>query len=99
MKRRVSAVDARQKLGELLEGVYYRGDEVIIDRAGKIMAVVIPASLYESIERNRERLFELIEQNWQANRDVPLDQIQKDVDTAVRDARSHKRKTRRAPAR
>jgi prevent-host-death family protein len=99
MKRRVSAVDARQKLGELLESVYYRGDEVVIDRAGKTMAVVIPASLYESLERNRERLFELIEQNWQANRNVSSGQIERDVDAAIRDGRGKKRNTRRSRAR
>ena len=33
MKRKVSAVEARRRLGEILEGVYYRGDEVVIERA------------------------------------------------------------------
>jgi prevent-host-death family protein len=51
MKRTLSAVEARQKLGEILESVYYRGDEVVIERAGKPMAVVVPARLYENIER------------------------------------------------
>ena len=41
--------------------VYYRGDEVVIERAGKTMAVVIPADRYEALERSRERLFDLIE--------------------------------------
>jgi prevent-host-death family protein len=40
VKRTVSALDARRRLGELLESVYHRGDEVIIERAGKPMAVV-----------------------------------------------------------
>jgi len=42
MKRRLSAVEARKKLGEVLDGVYYRGDEVVIERAGKPLAVVVP---------------------------------------------------------
>lgn len=62
MKRTVSAGEARQRLGQLLEGVYYRGDEVVIERAGKPMAVVIPAERYASIERNRARLFEMIKE-------------------------------------
>ncbi|MBI2767008.1 MAG: type II toxin-antitoxin system prevent-host-death family antitoxin [Chloroflexi bacterium] len=33
-ERTVSALDARRRLGELLESVYHRGDEVIIERAG-----------------------------------------------------------------
>jgi hypothetical protein len=35
MKRRLSAVEARKRFGELLEGVHYRDDEVVIERAGK----------------------------------------------------------------
>jgi prevent-host-death family protein len=69
MKRKLSAVEARKHLGEILEGVFYRGDEVVIERAGKPMAVVIPAHLYENIERDRRRFFELIEMNWEKNKE------------------------------
>jgi prevent-host-death family protein len=92
MKRKLSAVEARTKLGEILEGVYYRGDEVVIERAGKPMAVVIPASLYETLEKNRTRLFELIEQNWERNKTVPYDEIEKEVASAVSRARGKGKK-------
>ena len=96
MKRRLSAVEARKRLGEILEGVFYRGDEVVIERAGKPMAVVIPTHLYANIERNREeardRLFELIEKNWEKNKDVPYEEIQREVDEAVREVRAEMRK-------
>jgi len=90
VKRRVSAVEARKKLGEILESVYYRGDEVIIERAGKPMGVVIPAERYEAMERNRERLFELIEKNWERNKDAPYDEIQREVDLAIREVRGQR---------
>ena len=96
MKRRLSAVEARKKLGEILEGVYYRGDEVVIERAGKPMAVVIPASLYEALERDRERLFELIEMNWEHNKDVPYEEIEKEVTAAVREVRAGRSKAQPA---
>lgn len=48
MKRRISAVEARKRLGDILESVHYRGDEVVIERAGKPMAVVIPAERCEA---------------------------------------------------
>ncbi len=34
-------IEARKRPGEILESVYYRGDEIVIERAGKPMAVVI----------------------------------------------------------
>lgn len=88
MKRTVSAMQARQRLGELLEGVYYRGDEVVIERAGKVMAVVVPVQQYEVMAQSRERMFEIIER-WQSNnRDVPFEEIQRDVELAIREARA-----------
>jgi prevent-host-death family protein len=90
VKRKVSAVEARKRLGEILEGVYYRGDEVVIERAGKPMAVVIPAERYETMERSRERLFELIEKNWERNKDIPYEQIQQEVEQAIREVRGQR---------
>ena len=96
LKRRLSAVEARRRLGEILEGVYYRGDEVVIERAGKTMAVVIPADRYEALERSRDRLFELIEKAQARNKDVPYETIEQEVATAVREVREKSRK--RTPA-
>jgi len=90
MKRKVSAVEARKRLGEILEGVYYRGDEVVIEQAGKPMAVVIPAERYETMERSRERLFELIEKNWERNKDVPYEVIEREVEQAIREVREQR---------
>ena len=87
MKRRISAVEARKRLGEILESVYYRGDEVVIERAGKAMAVVIPAERYEAMERSRERFFELIEKNWERNKDIPYEEIEREVQQAAEEVR------------
>jgi prevent-host-death family protein len=87
VKRRISAVEARKRLGEILESVYYRGDEVVIERAGKAMAVVIPAERYEAMEKSRERLFELIEKNWERNKDIPYEEIERKVQQAMEEVR------------
>lgn len=97
MKRTVSAVEARKRLGELLEGVFYRGDEVVIERAGKTMAVVIPAERYEAMEQSRERVFQSIEKIWEQNKDVPPEEIERDIDLAVKEVR--RRNARAAPHR
>lgn len=90
MKRRISAVEARKRLGEILEGVYYRGDEVIIERAGKPMGVVIPAERYQAMERDRERMFELIEKAQARNKDVPYEVIEKEIELAIREVREER---------
>ena len=94
MKRKISALEARRKLGELLESVYYRGDEVVIERAGKVMAVIVPAERYETLERSRNRILQLVEKNWEHNNDVPYETVEKDIGEAVAQVR-HRTKRRR----
>jgi len=38
----INAMEARRAFGRMLEEVYYKGEEYIIERAGKPMAAVIP---------------------------------------------------------
>jgi len=91
MKRTISAVEARKRLGEILESVYYRGDEVVIERAGKPMAVVIPSARYEVLERDRERLMELIQMNWEKNKEIPSEEIEREIELAIREVRAESR--------
>lgn len=42
MRRSVSAVEARQRLGEILNRVALRNEEIIIERAGKKIARLAP---------------------------------------------------------
>ena len=94
MKRTISAMEARQHFGEVLEGVRYRGDEVVIERAGKPMAVVIPTERYEALEQARDRVFELMEKNWEHNKNVPSEEIERDIADAVREVRSKRKRER-----
>lgn len=91
MKRVVSAVEARQRLGELLDGAYYRGDEIVIERAGKVMAVIVPPDLYKSMERRQERLFEIIDEIQARNRNVPASVIERDIAEAIAEVRGNRK--------
>jgi prevent-host-death family protein len=95
MKRRVSAGEARTRLGELLDAVYHRSDEVVIERDGKPMAVAIPYERYQALERDREesreRFFDAIRQIHEHNKDVPYEVIQAEVDAAIREVREERR--------
>ena len=92
MKRRLTAVEARKRLGEVLDGVYYRGDEVVIERAGKPLAVVVPVKLYEQHARNRkeswDRLLEITDRVAERNKDVPIEVIEAEIDEAVKEVRA-----------
>ena len=95
MKRILSAMEARRKFGEMLEDVR-RGDEVIIERAGRVMGVLIPPERYSMIERDREQFWEMVSEARERFKDVPDEEIDRLVDEAVRDVRGKSRAKRRS---
>ena len=88
MTKTLTAIKARQNLGEILEEVYYKGDEYIIERAGKPMAAVVPLSQLRTREENRKRLFEMMDKVWKANANVDPKAIEREVAGAVRAVRA-----------
>lgn len=53
MIKKTSAFAARKNLGQLLEEAYYRGDNIIIERAGKPMAVIVSLEDFETLRRQK----------------------------------------------
>ncbi|MCJ7750608.1 MAG: type II toxin-antitoxin system Phd/YefM family antitoxin [Armatimonadetes bacterium] len=84
MRKTVTAVRARGKLGQMLEEVYYRGDHYIIERAGKPMAAVVPVEQYEQWRREREAFFDLVAEVRSRNVEATPEQIERDVAKARR---------------
>lgn len=64
MTKRIPAMTARKNFGELLEGVFYKGDEFIVERAGKPMDVLIPMGQYQKLERQRTEALAKMETLW-----------------------------------
>jgi len=85
--RKVSALKARKNLGELLEEVHYRGEEFVITRKEKPMAVLIPVDQYELFLKEREEEFSVLEEIRAANRDKTSKEVQRDVEAAIRSTR------------
>jgi prevent-host-death family protein len=52
--KKINAMQARQSFGKLLEEVFYRGDQFIIERAGKPMAAVVPLSVLEQLQKQTD---------------------------------------------
>jgi prevent-host-death family protein len=68
-------MEARRKFGELLEGVFYRNDHVMIERNGKPMAAVIPAWRLEELDRVAQDAREALEKLRAAVKDpLPEDE-------------------------
>lgn len=64
MTKRIPAMTARKNFGQLLESVFYRGDEVVVERAGKAMGVLIPMEQYRKLEQQRIEATARMEALW-----------------------------------
>jgi prevent-host-death family protein len=88
MLKKVNALKARQNLGQLVEEVYYKGDQYIIERAGKPMAAVVPLWQLEDRTKRRERIFGMVRKAWQSTAKVKPSVIEREVESAVRAVRT-----------
>jgi prevent-host-death family protein len=88
MLKKVNALKARQNFGQLVEEVYYKGDQFIIERAGKPMAAVVPLWQLEDRSQRRERLSANVRKVWRSNAKVQPTVIEREVEEAVRTIRT-----------
>jgi prevent-host-death family protein len=95
MEKTISALDARRRLGQVLEEVFYQGNQFIVERAGKPMAVVVPIRQYRQWKEKREQFFAAIDRVRESNKDIPLDVIEAEVEEAIHDVRKGKREAKR----
>jgi prevent-host-death family protein len=62
MQKTVSAMKARQNLGQIMNEVSLRGDDFIIERAGKPVAVLVSMEKYQIMEKSRQEAREAVNQ-------------------------------------
>ena len=94
MLKTISALKARKNLGELLEEVYYRGDQYIIERAGKPMAAVVPLSQLEAWQERRDAFFGMVDEAREKTRKTKPATMEKEVAEAVRSVRQRRLRQR-----
>lgn len=88
MSKRVTAGEARQRLGMLLDDVRLTGAEYVIERAGRPVGVVIPVEAYQRLQRERAAAFDRVEALRQRLADsVPEEDLQAAIDEATREVR------------
>ena len=88
MLKTINALKARRNLGQLLEEVFYKGDQFVIQRAGKSMAVVISPSEYEAYRKQREKDMQVLDRIREKNKGAKLEEVEKDVQEAIEAVRT-----------
>lgn len=86
----------RDRLGEILDEAYYQGNEFVIQRRGKSLAVIIPYARYEQLERARAEAFRVFHETWEANKNVDPEEVARIVEREVETMRAERRRRKRS---
>ncbi len=87
MAKELTALKIRKSLGEILEEVYYRGEEYIIKRGKKPMAVLIPVTEFDIFKKQKQKDMQVFSKIRERAKEVSSKEIKADVQEAVRAAR------------
>jgi prevent-host-death family protein len=88
VKRHLGVTEVREKLGELVEQVQYRGVSFLISRHGKPAAAIVPLEVYENWKRQRADFFSAIHKIQDANPELDPDEVMQDVLASQQELRS-----------
>ena len=94
MYKTISALKARQNLGQVMNEVALKGDDYIIERAGKPMAALIPMEKYQSLRRDWDEFFESVKEMSANIKEEDFQTLGEIVEEAVHAARKPKTKKR-----
>jgi prevent-host-death family protein len=95
MYKTISALKARQNLGQVMNEVALKGDDYVIERAGKPLVAVIPIEKYQSLRRELGDFFESLSKmraNLRRGDERKMDEL---VGEAVRSNRKSKARSKR----
>lgn len=96
MTERVSTMQVRSRIGDLLNRVALRHDEFIIERKGEPLAALVPIERLEQMrEYAREHALEFLEQQKAGLGDLLSDE--ETMDLALRSQRAARRTRRTKP--
>jgi prevent-host-death family protein len=92
MYKTISALKARQNLGQIMNEVALKGDDYIIERAGKPLVAVIPMEKYQSLQRDWDEFFEGLAEMSANVKEQDHELVDRLVDEAVHAARKPRAK-------
>ncbi len=87
MLKTISAIKVRQNLGQVMNEVALKDDEYIIERAGKPLAALIPIAQYQSMKKEREEFFQMVDEIQKGMKKADSSLIDEDIQEAAQSYR------------
>ncbi|MBI4796332.1 MAG: type II toxin-antitoxin system Phd/YefM family antitoxin [Deltaproteobacteria bacterium] len=90
MLKKISAMKARQNLGQLLNEVSIRGDSYVIERAGKPLAALVDMERFQQLQEDQEAALQAVRNIWKKMTGADTQEIQGAIEEASDAARDEK---------
>jgi prevent-host-death family protein len=90
MQKKISAMKARQNLGQIMNEVAIRGDDYIIERAGKPLVAIIDMEKYQRIEEERQEALQAVRSIWGKMEGADAEEVEETIEEAIRARRKRK---------
>jgi len=87
MLKRISAMKIRQTLGQVMNEVAIRGDDYIVERAGKPIVAIIPMTKYQRLENDWEEFWQEVKTFQESVKDVDPGELDAAIEEAVAGAK------------
>lgn len=87
MVKKLPALKARQNLGQVMNEVALRGDEYIVERAGKPLVAIISMDRYRMLEQDRVSAIKALNDIWEKMKGENPQVIEDAIDDAVKAVR------------
>ena len=87
MLKKLSALKARQNLGQVMNEVSLKGDDYIIERAGKPLVAIISMEKYQILQKEREEALRVIGKVWGKMKGEKPEAVERTIGEAVKSAR------------
>jgi prevent-host-death family protein len=97
----MKATEARAQWSRLLNSVFRRDTRVIVEKSGVPVAAIVSAQDLERWQRLEEdcaRRFQALDESQSAFRDLPDDEVEREVDRAFAEVREENRRRSKRPA-
>ncbi|MBM2826260.1 MAG: Antitoxin [Dehalococcoidia bacterium] len=97
MTQTIKASEARQQFSQLLNKVFRRETRVIVEKSGIPVAAIISAEdlkRLNQLEAEREEYFKALDATRETFKDVPAQEIEREVSRALAEVRRKSRKER-----
>ncbi len=90
MQKKISAMKARQNLGQIMNEVAIRGDDYIIERAGKPLVAIIDMDKYQRLLEDREEALQAVRSIWNKMEGADPEEVEEIIKEAIQGTRKIK---------